>query len=99
MEQVANGGLNVFGCHYNNGNLCRGWIDCHGAGNLLALKLADCITPEMFTEPKAEVYESGAAVLAANLPHMDNPAPDALAMVEMLKRIPGKILLDGTPAS
>lgn len=93
-EQVTKGAFAPFGCHYDNGNLCRGWIDCHGAENLLSLRLAE-VSDEMFTPPKADVYASGAEVLKANLPHMENPSPEARAMMDNLIKIPGKKNVEG----
>lgn len=39
-EQVVNKGGGMFFCHHQDGRLCAGWVGCHGARNLLALRLA-----------------------------------------------------------
>lgn len=87
-EQAAKGAFTQFACHYDTGNLCRGWLDCHGPDNLLALRMSRKAN-ELgdIGEPKEEVYESGEAVLEANLPHMDSPSPEARdLMVKLLVR-------------
>jgi hypothetical protein len=74
-DQIENGAFASFGCHKDNGHYCRGWIDCHGADNLLAIRLNGLTT--RVGPPAVEVFESGAACLEANLPHMKNPLPEA----------------------
>lgn len=94
LSQMHHGAIAPFGCHYDNGNLCKGWLDCHGADNLLALRISGEITMEMRTPSSIPVYHSGKAVLAANLPHMDNPSPEARELMANLIKIPGKKYAD-----
>jgi hypothetical protein len=83
-EQAEKGAFVSFGCHYDNGNLCRGWIDAHGANNLLALRLNPLRSP--VGPPLVEVYGSGREVLEANLPHMLAPNAEAKKAMRKIKR-------------
>ena len=84
-DQLAAGALTAFGCHYDTGDLCRGWIDCHGEHNLLALRLAPLRNDP--GPPTVPVYESGQACLDANRPHCAKPSKEAkAAMKKLLKR-------------
>lgn len=92
IDQVVNGAVGIFQCHYDNGNLCRGWLDCHSTHGLAAIRLRgrriegyDEKSPRKF-----EVYESGQAVLDANKPLMNRPSKASRAVIEKVSRIPGK---------
>lgn len=91
LEQAISGATAVFQCHYNDGNLCRGWLDCHGKDNLLALRLRGReALPEDIGPVKHDVYESGRACLEANIPHMDNPSKAARDVQDVLLAKHGK---------
>jgi len=38
--QLAAKAGGLFMCHQQDGRICAGWLGCHGAGNLLAIRLA-----------------------------------------------------------
>lgn len=58
-DQLMQGGHGLFLCHQNDGNLCAGWIACHGAGNLLAMRLT-----KQEVDPKVWAYKTDVAVFA-----------------------------------
>lgn len=39
-DQIQAGATGVFMCHQQDGKLCAGWVGCHGASNLIAMRLA-----------------------------------------------------------
>lgn len=64
----------VFLCHQRNGKLCGGWVACHGAGELLALRMARNIDPAVFSfETKVPVFASGAAARAHGVRQIAKP--------------------------
>jgi hypothetical protein len=90
-DQLAAGAFAQFGCHYDTGHLCRGWLDCHGHDNLLAMRISQrAPLPRDIGPVQVPVYESGQACLEANLPHMENPEPAAQAMAAQLLKLPNK---------
>src|SRR6188768_1946802 len=61
-DQLMNGGVPLFMCHQNDGRLCGGWLACHGAGNLLAMRMhgRDADPAVWDYDPGVEVFASGA---------------------------------------
>lgn len=59
-QQLEKGAVGRFDCHQRDGMLCAGWIATHQPQNLLALRLATDIAPEVFTyKTSVPVFKSG----------------------------------------
>lgn len=83
-EQAMKGATALFNCHYNDGCLCRGWLDCHGPENLIALRLSRKTLPDI-GEARSDCYASGQECLDANLREIETPSVQArLAMAKIV---------------
>jgi len=87
-EQVFNGAWGVFDCHQRDGNLCAGWVACHGADNLLAFRMTrEEIAPEVWGyESPVPVFKSGEEAAAHGLRDIENPGVWAQSMINRLMR-------------
>lgn len=86
----------LFQCHYSNRGkkvptICQGWLDCHGAGELLAVRLAmlNGKLPDDFSfEPSGtEVYSSGEEACKAGLSGCENPNKEAKRVINKLTKM------------
>ena len=94
--QARAGGL--FMCNQRDGNLCAGWLACHGPGNLLALRLHGAeIEPEVWDyQSPVPVFESGAAAAAHGMAELAKPGPKAKrAMSRLIRKFGAKESTDG----
>ena len=96
VVQVTNGALARFDCHQQNGKLCAGWVGCHGADNLMALRVAGFsreIAEEVWAyESPVPLFLSGAEAAAHGKRQIDRPGRAARAMIGRLKnKLKGKI--------
>lgn len=85
--QVQAGAFGIFLCHQQDGCLCAGWLGCHGASNLLALRLSSRKISSAVWEYKSPVslFKSGAAACAhgkRKIIHPDAEARRAIARLE-----------------
>lgn len=85
--------LSLFLCHQNDGCLCRGWLDCHGA-ELLALRMA-AIKGDPSQEEIAKALDEGSAVpvfttAAAAAKHgrksIKRPGPKAKTLINKIEK-------------
>ena len=85
----------TFLCHYSDlpsekETLCQGWLDCHGADNLLALRFAYImkkIGPEFRNKASGvEVYASGYEAMVAGLEDIEDPSSEAALKIKRLEK-------------
>ena len=90
--------LALFQCHYSNRGkrvptICQGWLDCHDAGQLLAIRLAmvDGRLPDDFSfeHSGTEVYGSGVEACKVGLSGCDNPSKEAQKVMSKLEKMRG----------
>jgi hypothetical protein len=88
IEQAVNGAGGLFMCHQQNGCLCSGWLGCHGAFELLGVRLySSALTDEALSyRPPADVplFASGAEAAEHGKRDIDNKSDKAEAMVQRL---------------
>lgn len=79
----------VFMCHQRDGNLCGGWLACHGPQELLALRVPnEKIDPAVFDyKTDVPVFSSGAEAREHGIKDIDDPGPKAVKMVDGLTRL------------
>jgi hypothetical protein len=96
-DQAVAGAFGVFMCHQRDGNLCGGWLACHGADNLLAMRIAcakGSLDASVFDyKTDVPVFRSGRAARKHGIRAIDNPKPRAKRMMAGLlrKRIKAKV--------
>jgi len=91
-EQLLSGNGGFFMCHQRSGEMCAGWVACHG-DNLAALRFVELgiskerVTPEVFgyVSP-VPVFTSGAEACAHGLRDMEQPSAKARRVVDRLAR-------------
>lgn len=85
-DQLMNGGLAIFMCHQRDGNLCAGWLACHGPDHLLALRFEQRnIDPAVFDYvTDVPVFKSGAEARAHGLRQMQRPGKKAKRLQQAL---------------
>lgn len=94
VDQITNRALGLFMCHQRDGCLCGGWLACHGADNLLALRM-NPVDPSVWRwRTDVPVWTSGAAAERHGMAQINNPGPEARALMDKLTRLPGILLKD-----
>lgn len=80
-------------CHdaKDGSTICRGWLDVHPIGDLLALRLAatrGMISYELVDLPPSgvPVFESGAAAAEHGMAEIDDPSDPALRVIDKLTK-------------
>lgn len=77
----------AFLCHQKDGNLCGGWLACHGAGELLALRFPGACDPSAFEYvTTVPVFASGAEARAHGLHDIKAPGVKAHKMMAGIVR-------------
>lgn len=81
-----------FACHQRDGNLCAGWLACHGPQELLAIRIAAAtgsIEPEVMRyKTDVPVFSSGAEARAHGMRDITTPGAKARKMVAgLVKKI------------
>jgi hypothetical protein len=78
----------LFMCHQRDGNLCAGWLACHGPQELLALRFHNPdIDPAIYAyKTDVPVFRSGAAARAHGLREIKEPGETAQKMMAGLVR-------------
>ena len=72
-EQVEAGALGAFMCHQQDGQLCAGWVGCHGAYELIALRMVADLDPTVWTyRSPVPLFASGAEAAAHGLPEVSS---------------------------
>lgn len=93
-EQLLRGAVGVFQCHQRDGNLCAGWLACHGPDNLVALRTTRLpLDPAVFDyQTDVPVFTSGAAAYRHGLARITRPGKRAVAMVAgLVKKFGGRL--------
>jgi hypothetical protein len=90
IEQIGAGGVGLFMCHQRDGNLCGGWLACHGPRNLAAMRLAASVGrvgEEAFDyRTDVKVFKSGAAARRHGIKDVEKPGRRANKMIDGLVR-------------
>jgi hypothetical protein len=88
VEQIMGGAHAPFFCHQRDGNLCAGWVACHGAVDLAALRLTRYrIDPAVFDyKSPVPVFASGAEARAHGIRDIERPGVRARRMIAGLVR-------------
>lgn len=91
LDQLQSGAAALFLCHQRDGNLCAGWLACHGPHNLLAMRLHGAeVVPEVWAyETAVPVFGSGAQAAAHGAAGVRRPTTRAQRMVHRLIRTVG----------
>lgn len=88
----------AFACHKQTTALCAGWVGCHGADNLIALRfitMAQLISPEEWTatmdytpDPRVPLFSSGKEAADHGKRDIEAPAPEAVKRADKLLYAP-----------
>lgn len=78
--------LALFMCHQSDGRLCAGWLACHDADELLALRLHKVDRSAYGYKSPVPVFASGAAACAHGLKDIDKPSRNAQRMMAKIER-------------
>lgn len=82
--------VSLFMCHQRDGCLCGGWVQTHDVANLLALRLHR-VDPSTFDyESDVPCFESGAAAALHGQRDIENPGPEALALMAKISPLVGE---------
>jgi hypothetical protein len=74
--------MSIFMCHQRDGQLCGGWLACHGPQELLALRFDRNIDPSVFDyKTDVPVFASGAEARAHGLRNYNEPDMQARRMI------------------
>jgi hypothetical protein len=86
-EQLEKGALGRFDCHQRDGKLCAGWVATHGPHNLLALRLATDIAPEVYEySSPVPVFRTGDEAAEHGMRDIKRPRVAARKAIERLIR-------------
>jgi len=78
IDQLTAGATGVFLCHQKDGNLCAGWLACHGPDNLLALRLHQNLDPSIWEySTDVPVFKSGAEAARHGMRDIEEPGEKA----------------------
>lgn len=82
----------MFLCHQQNERLCAGWVGCHDMDNMLSVRLAPFFVPGLdldvlfaYQSP-VPLWASGSEAAEHGIRDIDNPSPEALALIEKIGR-------------
>lgn len=86
IDQFQAGATGLFLCHQQDGNLCAGWLACHGSDNLFALRLHGAlVAPAVWNyETHVPVFSSGAAAAAHGMAGVEAPSQHARRVIGRL---------------
>jgi hypothetical protein len=93
-RQLANKAGGLFYCHQDDGQLCAGWLGCHGPRNLLAVRIASFygdgkqgLDPSVFDyKSPVPLFRSGAQAAAHGKRAINRPGPKAKRAIARLMR-------------
>jgi hypothetical protein len=89
IDQLLAGATGIFMCHQRDGNLCAGWLACHGPRELLAMRLASDkkIDPALFDyHTNVPVFGSGAEARQHGMKDIPEPGHKAKKMMTGITR-------------
>lgn len=83
VDQVEANAFGIFMCHQRDGNLCAGWLACHGPHELLAMRLAREPVPESIWNYRTDVpvFASGVEAAAHGISGIEQPDARAKRMM------------------
>lgn len=88
-EQIVKEAFGLFMCHQRDGCLCGGWLQTHDPCELIALRLHRNVDPSVWDyRSDVETFSSGAEAAAHGLRDIENPGPEARALMRKLGRLP-----------
>lgn len=76
----------LFMCHQKDGNICAGWLACHGSDELMALRFNPVHESAYGYKSPVPVFSSGAEAAAHGMKDIDKPSDAAVHVVEKLAR-------------
>lgn len=86
--------MSVFQCHHTSDKknlICQGWLDCHGADELIGLRIAHAMgdMPDDFdNEPSGvDVYESGQEAMEYGVSEIEQPSDQAYDQIRLLSKM------------
>lgn len=89
IDQLHSGATGLFLCHQRDGCLCGGWLQAHGAENLLATRL-NRVDPSAYGyQSDVPCFGSGAEAAAHGVREIEAPGPEARALIEKLTKLEG----------
>jgi len=77
IAQFMKGGTALFMCHQQDGCLCGGWLQTHGADDLAALRLCAVDEAAYGYTSDVEVFATGAEAAAHGMAEIDAPGLEA----------------------
>jgi hypothetical protein len=80
----------LFMCHQLDGNLCAGWLACHGADDLLALRLHRVDPSAYDYRSPVSVFTSGREARDHGLAQIAEPDDRAIRIITKLNRRRGR---------
>jgi hypothetical protein len=88
VDQLNAKASGLFMCHQQDGKLCAGWVGCHGANNLLAIRLsASAVEESVWTyRSRVPLFKSGAQACAHGKRALRRPGPAAQRVIGRLAR-------------
>lgn len=88
VDQLERGTVAMFDCHQRTGELCAGWVGCHGPSNLLALMLnVNRVAPEVWEyQSPVPLFASGREACEHGLRDIEKPSGRAHRMMLRLMR-------------
>jgi hypothetical protein len=96
LDQLRVGAGGLFYCHHDDGQLCAGWIGCHGAYYLAAMRIAAAsrgadIDPALWEyRSPVPLWPSGAAAAEHGKRAIHRPGPKARRAIDVLVRQKGR---------
>lgn len=90
FEPSMSNDVSVFYCHQQDGYLCSGWVGCHDPHNLPGVMIGVIngrIDPSIYEyETDVPLFGSGLEAAEHGMKRIDEPGPDARAVMAKIKR-------------
>lgn len=88
LDQVVKGGTAQFFCHQQDGHLCAGWVGCHGAENLIALRISHrAIDPAVWAyQSPVPLFASGQEACDHGKRDIEDPSDEAHRVMDRIIR-------------
>ncbi|KRW94291.1 DUF6283 family protein [Paracoccus sp. MKU1] len=89
MDQLQAGALGLFMCHQRDGCLCGGWLQTHDTDHLLALRFNPVDESAYGYQSDIPTFGSGREAAEHGMRDIENPGPDAKALMRKIGRLSG----------
>ncbi len=86
VQALTKEAFSLFQCHQKTGDLCAGWLACHGSDNLLAVRLHTIDPSGYGYTTDVPLWGSGEEARAHGLLDYDSPGATARRMIDRLER-------------